>query len=245
METTQKKVPHKGEGHRKRLREKFLNSGLSGFHDYEIIELLLSLNTPRKDCKESAKQLLKEFKSLQGVFEADSNELCRIKGVGPVNSFGIQLIKQIADRYLETKAISSDVLSNQEDLKRYLYQLMGHKKTECFMVIFLDAKNRVLAAETLFTGTLTQSAVYPREVIKKALAHHSAAVMFAHNHPSGDIEPSRSDIKITKDLLFALKYVGIVLHEHMIIGGSQFYSFATNGFISQFNQAFQQHHKQP
>ncbi len=243
MESPQNPRSNKGEGHRKRLREKFLQGGLRGFHDYEVIELLLSLNTPRKDCKESAKLLLKQFKTLQGVFEADSSALCRIKGVGPANSFGIKLIKQVSDRYLENKIISKDVVQNPEDLQQYLNQLIGHKTKEVFTGIFLDAKNRVLASRILFTGTLTTSSVYPREVIKKALQYNAAAMIFAHNHPSGDIKPSKSDIKITKDLLFALKYVGIVVHEHMIIGNEGFYSFAAHGLISQFNMQFQEGQK--
>ena len=230
---------HKGEGHRKRLREKFLHSGLKGFHDYEVLELLLSLNTPRRDCKESAKLLLKQFKTLQGVFEAGNSALCEIKGVGSANSFGIKLIKQVADRYLESRIISKDVVQNPRDLQQYLNQVIGYKTKEVFAGIFLDAKNRVLASKILFTGTLTTSSVYPREVIKEALHHNAAAVIFAHNHPSGDVEPSKSDIKITKDLLFALKYVGIVLHEHMIIGNEGFYSFAAQGLISQFNGEYQ------
>ena len=108
-----------------------------------------------------------------------------------------------------------------------------------FAGIFLDAKNRVLASKILFTGTLTTSSVYPREVIKEALQHNAAAVIFAHNHPSGDVEPSKSDIKITKDLFFALKYVGIVLHEHMIVGNEGFYSFAAQGLIAEFSREYQ------
>ncbi|MCP4672031.1 MAG: JAB domain-containing protein [Desulfobacula sp.] len=243
MESPQNSPNNRGKGHRKRLREKFLQGGLKGFHDYEIIELLLSLNTPRKDCKESAKLLLKQFKTLQGVFEADNNALCRIKGVGPANSFGLKLIKQVSDRYLENKIISQDVVQNPEDLQQYLNQLIGHKTKEVFTGIFLDAKNRVLTSRILFTGTLTTSSVYPREVIKKAIEYNAAAIIFAHNHPSGDIKPSKSDIKITKDLLFALKYVGIVVHEHMIIGNEGFYSFAAHGLISQFNMQFKEGQK--
>ena len=240
MERPQNLPNHKGEGHRKRLREKFLQSGLKGFHDYEVIELLLSLNTPRKDCKESAKLLLKQFKTLQGVFEAKSNDLCKIKGIGPANSFGIKLIKQVSDRYLENKIISKDVVQNPQDLQQYLNQIIGHKTKEVFAGIFLDAKNRVLTSRILFKGTLTTSSVYPREVIKEALQHNAAAVIFAHNHPSGDVEPSKSDIRITKDLFFALKYVGIVLHEHMIVGNEGFYSFAGQGLISEFRKEFQE-----
>ena len=236
---TEKSSIHKGEGHRQRLRARFLNSGLQGFHDYEVIELLLSLNTPRKDCKQSAKQLLKQFKTFQGVLEADPKSLCEVQGVGPANSFGIRLIKAVSDRYLKAKIISKNVVQNPKDLMEYLSHTIGHKTKEVFVAIFLDAKNRVLTSKILFTGTLTTSSVYPREVIISSLQHNAAAVIFAHNHPSGDVEPSKSDIQITKKLFFALKYVGIILHEHMIIGENGFYSFASQGLITKFNSEFE------
>ncbi|MCP3875070.1 MAG: DNA repair protein RadC [Desulfobacteraceae bacterium] len=238
---TQKITPiHKGEGHRKRLKDRFLNNGLQGFHDYEVIELLLSLNTPRKDCKQSAKLLLKRFKTFQSVLEANHESLCEVEGVGPTNSLGIRLIKEVSDRYLESKIISKDVVQNPKNLIEYLNQIIGHRTKEVFVGIFLDAKNRVLTSKILFTGTLTTSAVYPREVIISALQHNAAAIIFAHNHPSGDVEPSKSDIEITRKLFYALKYVGIVLHEHMIIGNEGYYSFAAQGLIAKFNKDFQE-----
>lgn len=226
-------------GHRERLRERFLNGGLEGFHDYEVVELLLSLNTPRKDCKQSAKALLKRFKSFQGVLEAGHKQLCEIPGVGPLNSLGIRLIKAVADRYLEHKIVSTDVVSNSADLLEYLNLTLGHRNKEVFCAVFLDARNCVLTSKILFEGTLTTSSVYPREVIISALQHNAAAVIFAHNHPSGNVEPSQSDIDITRKLFFALKYIGIILHEHMIIGKQGNYSFAAQGLISQFNKDFQ------
>ncbi len=231
---------NRGEGHRKRLREKFLASGLAGFHDYEVIELLLSLNTPRKDCKPSAKLLLKRFKTFQGVLEARREDLCHVEGVGQANSMGILLIKAVADRYLTARIISRDVVKNSEDLMAYLNQIIGYKAREHFVGIFLDAKNRVLASEILFSGSLTSSSVYPREVIIHALGHQAAAVIFAHNHPSGDISPSRSDLQITKKLVFALNNVGIMVHEHIITGSQGVFSFAEKGLISKFNSEFEQ-----
>jgi len=230
----------RGQGHRKRLREKFLSSGLAGFHDYEVIELLLSLNTPRKDCKPSAKLLMERFKTFQGVLEAGLEDLCRVHGVGRANSLGIQLIKAVSDRYLTAKILSRDVVKNQEDLMDYLNHIIGNKAKEYFVGIFLDAKNRVLASEILFSGSLTGSSVYPREVIIHALGHKAAAVIFAHNHPSGDVSPSKSDFQITKKLCFALKSVGIMVHEHIITGTEGFFSFAAKGLISKFNNEFDQ-----
>ncbi|MFW5855595.1 MAG: JAB domain-containing protein, partial [Thermodesulfobacteriota bacterium] len=188
----------KGEGHRERLRDKFLNAGLDGFLDYEVIELLLTLATPRKDCKAPAKAALERFKTLQGVFEASPKELMQVKGIGPKNVFGIRLIKAVADRYLERKVVGKRPIHNARELFDYLYFNMKDRHRECFKVIFLDARNQVLATQTLFEGTLTASSVYPREVVQAALEHRAASLIFAHNHPSGDPNPSREDIAITR-----------------------------------------------
>jgi len=230
---------HKGEGHRKRLRDKFLASGLSGFHDYEVIELLLTIGTPRKDCKDAAKAAIRRFKTLQGVLEASVKELCEVEGIGPKNLFGIKLIKAIADRYLEKKLINKDPITNSKELFDFLYHDLGDKNRECFKVIFLDAKNRVVSTETLFRGTLTASSVYPREVIRAALDHHAAALIFAHNHPSGDPKPSTDDISITRQLLFACRVMGITVHEHVIIGDSSYFSFADHGHIARMNREYE------
>jgi DNA repair protein RadC len=229
---------HKGKGHRKRLRDKFLASGLKGFHDYEVIELLLTLATPRKDCKDAAKAALNKFKTLQGVFEASSKSLCEVPGIGPKNLFGIKLIKASADRYLEKRLIYKDPLKNSRELFEYLYHKLRDRRRECFNALFLDAKNRVISMETLFEGTLTASSVYPREVVLAALDHHAAAVIFAHNHPSGDPKPSQEDITTTRRLVFALRVIDITVHEHIIVGNNCYFSFADEGYISRMNREY-------
>ena len=223
---------HKGAGHRQRLRERFLTAGLDGFLDYEVIELLLTLATPRKDCKAAAKKALQRFKTLPGVLEAPSGDLCQIKGIGSKNILGLKLIKAVSDRYFAQKLVHADPINNSKALFDYLYLELRHKHTEVFKIIFLNAKNRVLSSKTLFSGTLTASAVYPREVVKSALAHHAAAVIFAHNHPSGDPQPSDEDIKLTRQLVCACKTVDIHVHEHIIIGDGQYFSFADQGMIT-------------
>ncbi len=230
---------HKGEGHRKRLREKFLNSGLSGFHDYEVIELLLTLGTPRKDCKNAAKSALKRFKTLQGVLEASKKKLCEVDGIGAKNLFGVSLIKAVADRYLEKRLVKKDNVSNSKELFDYLYYSMRDINRECFKVVYLDAKNRVIETETLFKGTLTASSVYPREVVAAAMDHHAAAVIFVHNHPSGDPKPSKEDISLTRQLLFACRVMGITVHEHLVIGDNRYFSFADQGHIARMNREFE------
>ena len=227
---------HKGRGHRQRLRDRFLAAGLEGFQDYEVIELLLTLGTPRKDCKDASKAALTKFKTLQAVIEASPTQLCEVKGIGPKNLFGIKLIQAVADRYFQKKLIHKDPINNSKELFDYLYHSLRDKQREFFKAIFLDSKNRVISTETLSEGTLTASSVYPREVVQAALSHHAAAVIFAHNHPSGDPKPSQDDISITRQLVFAGRVMGITVHEHIIIGNNRFFSFADHGYMNQMNQ---------
>jgi DNA repair protein RadC len=229
---------HKGKGHRQRLRDRFLAAGLDGFHDYEVIELLLTLGTPRKDCKDAAKAALSRFKSLQGVIEASPEELCEVKGLGTKNIIGIKMIRAVAERYLKKKLIGKDLISNSKELFDYLYHSLRDKQRESFNAVFMDSKNRVISTETLSTGTLTASSVYPREVVHAALNHHAAAIIFAHNHPSGDPHPSQEDVAITRQLVFAGRVMGITVHEHIIIGDNRYFSFADQGHINQMTREY-------
>ena len=233
MVEKKKNPSHKGAGHRKRLRERFLKSGLDGFHDYEIIELLLTIGTPRKDCKQAAKSALKKFKTLQNVLNAEPAELVNVPGIGPTNLFGLKLVPAVSKRYLQQKIEGKTLVTKSSELFDYLNQSIRDKKRESFIAIYLDAKNRVIADETLFTGTVTASAVYPREVIKSALAHAAAAVIFAHNHPSGDPTPSPDDLAITEKLVQACHLMGVTVHEHLIIGTEGYYSFSDHGHMNQ------------
>lgn len=237
MTEDRKKTPHKGEGHRMRLRDRFLKSGLGGFHDYEVIELLLTLGMPRKDCKDAAKAALSRFKTLQGVLDASPADLCQVAGIGPINLFGLKLVPAVSKRYLKQQLEGKKALTNSRELFDYLNHTIRDKNRECFVAIYLDAKNRVIADETLFTGTITASAVYPREVVVAALAHTAAAVIFAHNHPSGDPAPSPDDMAITRKLVQACGLMGITVHEHLIIGTEGYFSFADHGHMARINAA--------
>lgn len=237
MSDTPKKEPHKGAGHRGRLRDRFLKSGLDGFQDYEVIELLLTLTTPRKDCKDAAKAALRRFKTLQGVLEASPAELQQVPGIGPVNLLGLKLVPAVSRRYLQQRLEGRHTLTHSQALFDYLNHTIRDKHKECFVAVYLDAKNRVIADETLFTGTVTASAVYPREVVKAALTHAAAAVIFAHNHPSGDPTPSPDDVAITRKLVQACELMGITVHEHLIIGTEGYYSFADHGRMADIKTA--------
>jgi DNA repair protein RadC len=232
----EKKALHKDDGHRQRLRDRFLKSGLSGFHDYEVIELLLTLGTPRKDCKQAAKEALRTFKNLPAVLEASPSQLSNVKGIGPKSLIGLKLVKAVADRYLETKVINKDPINNSKELYDFLFHRFRGIKRECFHVLFMDAKNKIIASETLFEGTLTASSVYPREVVKMALERHAAALILVHNHPSGDPQPSTDDMAITQQLLAACELMGITIHEHIVIGDNRYYSFADKGDMKRFKR---------
>jgi DNA repair protein RadC len=182
-----------------------------------------------------AKATLRRFKTLQGVFDASGLELEAVPGIGPKNSFGIRLVKAAADRYLRSRVRERKTLGNADEVREYLKYSLGSRARECFMVIFLDAKNRVLETQILFEGTLTASAVYPREVVRAALGHHAASLIFVHNHPSGDPAPSREDMDITRRLIQACRIMGLTVHEHLIIGRDGYYSFADQGHIARMN----------
>lgn len=229
-------IPHKGAGHRQRLREKFLISGLAGFHDYEIIELLLTLGTPVRDCKAPAKAALSRFETLQGVMEASTDELCRVKGIGPKNALGIKLIKAVADRYLQKRVTERPLIGNSSQLLDYLNHTIRDKTREVFLVILLDARNRVLGTDIMSEGTVTESPVYVREVVRRAMDRNAAALICCHNHPSGNAAPSKNDFAITRRLVFACRTMGIAVHEHLIIAEQGHYSFADNGDMARIHQ---------
>ena len=172
-------------GHRDRLRQKFLNGGLTAFLDYEIVELLLTLGTPRRDCKRAAREALREFKTFGGVLEARGEDLQRIPGIGIRNVFGLKLVHEVSRRFLRDKMMRRPVCHSSQEVHDYLSHALRDAKTERFKVLFLDPKNQVIEEKTLFEGTVDSSAVYPREVIRDALRYEASALIFAHNHPSG------------------------------------------------------------
>jgi DNA repair protein RadC len=216
-----------------------MTSGLKGFHDYEIVELLLTLATPRKDCKEPAKVALKRFKTLQGVIEAPDMELQEIKGIGPNNVFGLKLVNAVSNHYLQKKVIGRDPIHSSQELFDYLYHSLRDKNREIFKVVFLDAQNRIISIKTLFEGTLTAGSVYSREVVKEALSENAAALFLVHNHPSGTPRPSKEDIHLTRRLVHACRVMGITVHEHLIIGDNTYFSFADHGYIAEMNRDYE------
>ncbi|MBA7476751.1 hypothetical protein ES707_12145 [subsurface metagenome] len=228
----------KAEGHRKRLREKFIKSGLTGFHDYEIIELLLTLGSPRKDCKQSAKEAIKRFKSLRGVLEAPPEELQQIGGIGPHNAFGIKLVQEVAREFLKEKIIDKPVYKSSREVFDYLCHSMRDLRKEAFKVIYLNSQNQIIEAADLFEGTVSSSSISPREVMESAIKNNAVSLVFAHNHPSGNPEPSKSDKELTRDLVYAGSIMQIRVLDHLVIGGDRYFSFAGEGLIEEYELDF-------
>jgi len=209
---------HIGEGHRKRLRDRFLQSGLMGFLDYEIVELLLTLGTPRKDCKQMAKAAIKVFGGLRGVLDASLDNLRTIKGIGQSNGFGVKLFQAVSERYAKEKLPSKISLTTSRDVSNYLWEKIGREKKEHFVVLTVDNQNKLINMDTVAVGTLDANVIHPREIFEIAVRRHASSIIIAHNHPSGSIEPSKEDVEITKALVEAGKIMGIAVLDHLIIG---------------------------
>lgn len=226
-------MPEPSEGHRQRLREKFIKSGLSAFHDYEIVELLLTLGSPRKDCKPQAKEAIRRFKTLRGVLETPPEGLQEIKGIGPHNSFGIRLVQEVAREFLKDKLMDKRAITSSKETYDYLYHSLRDLKKEVFKVIFLNSQNEIIDIKDLFQGTVNASSVSSREVMEAALRCNAVSLIFVHNHPSGNPEPSQSDREITKELVHSAKVMDIKVLDHIIIGDNTYHSFAGDGFIEE------------
>ncbi len=220
-----------GAGHRARLRDKFLDHGLAKFTDDEVLELLLTLATPRRDCKQQARALLKAFGGLRAVLEADPKDLAQVEGVGPKNVLGLKLVPAVARRYLEDRLLTGGRLESAQQAADYLFLTMRGLTREIFRVLLLNLERRVVATEDIAAGTLGEAVVYPREVVARALKAGAAAVVCAHNHPSGNPRPSQADRQITAQLFHACRAVGLDLMDHVIVGESELYSFAQEGLL--------------
>ena len=230
----------KGEGHRQRLRDKFTEAGLERFSDEEVVEFLLTLGTPRRDVKPQAREALKKFGNLSEVLSAPKEKLMAIKGIGPKNALYLNLVHQVARRYLRDRAKGKAFFGSSKAVFDYLFHSMRDLKREVFKVLFLTRKNELISDQDVFFGSLTASAIYPREVVTLALENSAAALVFVHNHPSGDPTPSDEDRKLTRDLVWASQLLMIQVLDHVIIGNNTYYSFADEGLIRTYLEDFEQ-----
>jgi DNA repair protein RadC len=214
-----------------RPREKMLSLGPGALSDAELLAVLLRVGVAGKSAVDLARELLGHFGSITALMHASPAEVSKIKGLGPAKALQFQAALQLARRALDERLREPTALSNPSDVSDFLRLQLGGERAEVFMVLFLDAQNRLIRAERLFTGTLTQTSVYPREVVKAALAHNAASVILAHNHPSGVAEPSKADISLTAALRAALALVDVQVLDHFVVTAGTARSMAQAGLI--------------
>jgi len=217
-------------GHRSRLRERLLDAGPEGFHDYELIEYLLTLTIPRVDTKPLAKRLLDDFGGIGPLLGASADTLRR-EGVSEAAIAALKIAHAAALRMLEARIEGQPVLSSWDALGDYLHATMAHRRTEEVRILFLNAKNMLLANEALWQGSVDEASVHVREVIARAIALGATALIIVHNHPSGDPTPSSQDIRLTRDLVEAGRHMKVVVHDHVIIGAQGRTSMRAMGLI--------------
>ncbi len=211
--------------HRWRLRERFLSAGPGSLADYEMLELVLFRAIPRRDVKPLAKQLLDRFGDFNGVISALPGRLRDLPGVGQAVICELKVVEAAAHRLARARVLNRPALSSWSALMEYCKTTMAHRETEQFRILFLDRKNILIADEEQAKGTVDHVPVYPREVVKRALELNASAVILVHNHPSGDPTPSQADIDMTRQIELAARAVGVVVHDHVVIGKESDASF--------------------
>lgn len=207
-------------GHRQRLRERFCRSGLNGLQDYEAVELVLSYAIPRRDVKPLAKELLRDFGSIEGLMDAPMHRLLDEHGMGTNSALLIRLIREMCTKYLEQRIKESDVLNSLDRAEDFVRMKLGGCQNETLMTIFLNSHNRLISYE-LTPGTVDHASVYVRELAKRAVLGNATGVILAHNHPSGVCIPSHEDMKLTDSVRQALATFGVTLYCHLIVTPSE------------------------
>lgn len=223
--------PHHGTGHRSRLRLRLAEGGPDALLDHEIIEYLLALAIPRRDMKPLAKRLIEHFDSLGGVLTADWSELEAFDGLGETSVAALKIVQAAALRMLSNDVRVKPVLSSWQALLDYLRLDMAYLSIERVRVLHLNSGNMLLRDDNMGEGSIDEAAIYAREVAKRALQYGSASVILVHNHPSGVPEPSRQDIAITRQIIDALKPLGVAVHDHVIIGAQGHRSLRALGLM--------------
>ena len=214
-----------------RPREKLLNKGAAALSDAELLAIFLRTGVTGKSAVEMARDLLTDFDGLRALLESDKTSFCAQHGLGEAKYAQLQAVLEMSRRHLEATLTRGDAFTDAENTRRYVQQRLRHYQHEVFACLFLDSKHRLIVFEELFTGTIDAASVYPREVVKRALANNAAAVILAHNHPSGVATASRADIAITAKLKAALDLVDIRVLDHIIVGDGETVSLAETGQV--------------
>ncbi|OIP98790.1 MAG: hypothetical protein AUK35_10125 [Zetaproteobacteria bacterium CG2_30_46_52] len=218
------------QGHRARLKARFAQHGLEGFHDYEVLELLLTYAIPRKDVKPIAKRLIAQFSTLAGVFDAEVQALQSVEGLGAESASFFKLLKATHSQYLNSELAEKPMLASPDAVKAWLRVQLQEKSIEYFGALFADQQHRCISSEILFEGTIDRATVYPRTVIKRALELDAKAIIVFHNHPGGTAKASEQDIQLTRQLIEACATLDIKLLDHFLVAGTQVLSFQENGW---------------
>lgn len=214
-----------------RPRERLLAQGVQALSDAELLAVFLRTGSAGRSAVDVGRAALAHFGGLNALLAAPADRFVEIPGLGPVKYAQLQAVAEVARRALQEDVRRDTLLNAPDKVRQYLRLRIGHLQHEVFVALFLDAQNRLLTAEELFRGTLTQTSVYPREIVKHALRHNAAALIFAHNHPSGVAEPSRADELLTASLKQALALVDVRVLDHLIVAGNATVSFAERGLI--------------
>tara|TARA_R110002124_G_scaffold51746_1_gene149367 strand:- start:923 stop:1627 length:705 start_codon:yes stop_codon:yes gene_type:complete len=217
-------------GHRERLRKRFVASP-AAVPDYELLELILFRTIPRRDVKPLAKELIATFGSFGSTIHADPARLNDVKGISDATIADFAILRETTARLTQAKVMKREVISSWGALLDYCFAAMAHNSIEQFRILFLDRQNVLIADEVQQTGTIDHTPVYPREVVKRALALNASSIILVHNHPSGDPTPSRDDITMTQQIIDTAKPLGISVHDHLVIGKGKHASFKSLGLI--------------
>lgn len=219
------------EGHRQRVKTRYLTEGLDAFEDHQVLEMLLFFCIPMKDTNELAHKMIKEFGSLAGLFEANPKDISKRCGVSDNTAILVSLIPSLSRRYFKGKWGDKPVLNSSSKAGDYAVSLFAGRTYECFFVICLDTQNRVNYATLVHEGTINEAPVYPRLIVEAALRHQASSLILAHNHPGGSLHPSQADIEVTKRITVALEAISIKVIDHIIVAGEKYFSFAENGAL--------------
>lgn len=220
-------------GHRQRLRDRFLKSGLESFNDYEVVELLLTLAIPRSDVKQPAKALIAHFGNLRGILDAPLEELREVSGIGTVAPIALRIIRSAAAMYLQQSAEGAESLADPDRLSTFWRMRIGALREEVFEVAYLDTACRLLrdGVERLEEGTIDRATVYPRRVVEHALKRGAAVLVLAHNHPNGQVQPSEQDKTLTRAIVLAAETVQLKTLDHLVVSPDEAFSFHKAGLL--------------
>ena len=219
------------EGHRKRMKERCIKDGAGVFEDHQLIEMLLYYCVPRKDTNEAAHNIINKCRTLSNIVYSNPKDLINKYGLTCSQAVLFNIIGEIMKRCSMEPSKAKPVISNNIEAGEYACALLRHEKQECFYIISLDAKSRIIDASLISEGTVNTTHVYPKSVVEAALRHNATNVIFAHNHPSGGLKPSFYDINMTNELSRLMKFLDIGVVDHIIVAENSYFSFAANGFL--------------